>query len=441
MLCMRSHAGMQAAASAALSSLVCRNTQRGTPALPLPTPACRRPCRRSWYLDVVRECQLADYGPVRGTMVIRPYGYALWEGVQVRRRGGRVAALCRAGVRWGAQRCRLPLPCLRHAPASSPRNCPPTPSIPLQSHLDKAFKETGHQNAYFPQLIPLSFLAKEAEHVEGFAPELALVTKGARGAGGLKAAAAEAAGREQRRLRPGAEVLRSCPLPSRLPACLPRPPQAAARTWRSRWWCAPPARPLSTTCLRRWGGWVGGRWVAGARALRRRCSRCTTPHPPRRRAAAAPRPQWVQSYRDLPLLLNQWANVHRWEMRTRPFVRTLEFLWQEGHTAHATPEEAEEETIRMLRVRCGGRAGGAPRALHCCAALRCAAFRGAAAVPAQALTPTAHPHTTHTHRRTIHPPPPSDLRGLCHQRGGHAGDSRPQVAHRVVCGRQLHLHH
>lgn len=165
-----------------------------------------------WYLDVVRECQLADYGPVRGTMVIRPYGYALWEGVQ--------------------------------------------------SHLDKAFKETGHQNAYFPQLIPYSFLQKEADHVEGFAPELALVTQG------------------------GGKELEE-PLV---------------------------VRPTSETIVNHMFA------------------------------------QWVQSYRDLPLLINQWANVHRWEMRTRPFVRTLEFLWQEGHTAHATPEEAEEETIRMLRV-------------------------------------------------------------------------------------------
>ncbi|PSC72151.1 prolyl-tRNA synthetase [Micractinium conductrix] len=165
-----------------------------------------------WYLDVVRECQLADYGPVRGTMVIRPYGYAIWEGVQ--------------------------------------------------THLDKAFKETGHQNAYFPQLIPLSFLQKEADHVEGFAPELALVTQG------------------------GGKELEE-PLV---------------------------VRPTSETIVNHMFA------------------------------------QWVQSYRDLPLLINQWANVHRWEMRTRPFVRTLEFLWQEGHTAHATPEEAEEETIRMLRI-------------------------------------------------------------------------------------------
>ena len=145
-------------------------------------------------------------------MVIRPYGYAIWEGIQ--------------------------------------------------SHLDAAFKATGHQNAYFPQLIPLSFLQKEAQHVEGFAPELALVTRG------------------------GGKELEE-PLV---------------------------VRPTSETIVNHMFS------------------------------------QWVQSYRDLPLLINQWANVHRWEMRTRPFVRTLEFLWQEGHTAHATPEEAEEETIKMLRI-------------------------------------------------------------------------------------------
>lgn len=165
-----------------------------------------------WYLDVVREAQLADYGPVRGTMVIRPYGYAIWEGIQ--------------------------------------------------AHLDAEFKATGHQNAYFPQLIPLSFLQKEAEHVEGFAPELALVTCG------------------------GGKELEE-PLV---------------------------VRPTSETIVNHMFA------------------------------------QWVQSYRDLPLLINQWANVHRWEMRTRPFVRTLEFLWQEGHTAHATPEEAEAETVQMLKV-------------------------------------------------------------------------------------------
>lgn len=165
-----------------------------------------------WYLDVVAKAELADYGPVRGTMVIRPYGYALWEGIQ--------------------------------------------------AYLDARFKETGHQNAYFPQLIPYSFIAKEAQHVEGFAPELALVTKG------------------------GGKELEE-PLV---------------------------VRPTSETIVNHMFS------------------------------------QWVQSYRDLPLLINQWCNVHRWEMRTRPFVRTLEFLWQEGHTAHATPEEAEEEARRMIDV-------------------------------------------------------------------------------------------
>lgn len=165
-----------------------------------------------WYLDLVREAQLADYGPVRGTMVIRPAGYALWESIQ--------------------------------------------------SYLDAKFKETGHENAYFPQLIPISFLQKEADHVEGFAPELALVTQG------------------------GGKELEE-PLV---------------------------VRPTSETIVNHMFS------------------------------------QWVQSYRDLPLLINQWANVHRWEMRTRPFIRNLEFLWQEGHTAHATPEEAEEETVKMLKI-------------------------------------------------------------------------------------------
>jgi prolyl-tRNA synthetase len=165
-----------------------------------------------WYLDIVAKASLADYGPVRGTMVIRPYGYALWEAIQ--------------------------------------------------SNLDAKFKATGHENAYFPQLIPYSFIAKEAAHVEGFAPELALVTKG------------------------GGKDLEE-PLV---------------------------VRPTSETIVNHMFA------------------------------------QWVQSYRDLPLLLNQWCNVHRWEMRTRPFVRTLEFLWQEGHTAHATAEEAEEEALRMIRI-------------------------------------------------------------------------------------------
>ncbi|PNW79206.1 hypothetical protein CHLRE_09g406200v5 [Chlamydomonas reinhardtii] len=165
-----------------------------------------------WYLDVVAKAELADYGPVRGTMVIRPYGYSIWESVQ--------------GV------------------------------------LDARFKELGVQNAYFPQLIPYSFITKEAEHVEGFAPELALVTKG------------------------GGKDLEE-PLV---------------------------VRPTSETIINHMFA------------------------------------QWVQSYRDLPLLINQWCNVHRWEMRTRPFVRTLEFLWQEGHTAHATAEEAEAEARAMIDV-------------------------------------------------------------------------------------------
>ena len=156
-----------------------------------------------WYLDVVREAQLADYGPVRGTMVIRPYGYGIWERVQ------------------GA--------------------------------LDGAFKEVGVENTYFPSLIPMSFLEKEAAHVEGFAPELAIVTRG------------------------GGKELEE--------------PLAV--------------RPTSETVVNHMFS------------------------------------QWIQSHRDLPLLINQWANVVRWEMRTRPFVRTLEFLWQEGHTAHATAGEAE----------------------------------------------------------------------------------------------------
>eukprot|EP00963_Diacronema_lutheri_P008836 scaffold776_cov347-Pavlova_lutheri.AAC.34 len=165
-----------------------------------------------WYLDVVREAEMVSYGPVRGTMVMRPYGYAVWEAIQ--------------------------------------------------DWLDKKFKETGHQNAYFPQLIPYSFIAKEADHIEGFSPELALVTKG------------------------GGKDLEE-PLV---------------------------VRPTSETIVNHMFA------------------------------------QWIQSYRDLPLLLNQWANVHRWEMRTRPFIRTLEFLWQEGHTAHATAEEAEQETLQMIQI-------------------------------------------------------------------------------------------
>jgi prolyl-tRNA synthetase len=165
-----------------------------------------------WYLDVIREADLAENSPVRGSMVIKPYGYELWEGIK----GG----------------------------------------------LDRRFKETGHQNAYFPLFIPMSFLQKEADHVKGFAPELAVVTIG------------------------GGSVLEE-PLV---------------------------VRPTSETMF----GYMYARWI--------------------------------QSYRDLPLLMNQWANVVRWEMRTRPFLRTMEFLWQEGHTAHATAQEAVEETLRMLDV-------------------------------------------------------------------------------------------
>jgi prolyl-tRNA synthetase len=165
-----------------------------------------------WYLQLVRMAKLADYGPVRGTFAIRPYGYAIWERIQ--------------------------------------------------ADLDARFKATGHQNAYFPLLIPESFLRKEAQHVEGFDPELAWVTVG---------------GREE--------------LEERLAI-----------------------RPTSESII---------------------CDFYKN---------------WVQSYRDLPLLINQWCNVLRWEMVTRPFLRTAEFLWQEGHTVHASAGEAREETLKMLGV-------------------------------------------------------------------------------------------
>lgn len=166
----------------------------------------------AWYTEVIRRAELVDYGPVKGTMVIRPYGFALWEHIK--------------------------------------------------EGLDQRFKATGHVNAYFPMFIPYSFIQKEAEHVEGFSPELALVT--------------HAGGKELEE-----------PLV---------------------------VRPTSETVINHMYS------------------------------------KWIQSYRDLPVLINQWANVVRWELRTRPFLRTSEFLWQEGHTAHATPEEAQEETIRMLNV-------------------------------------------------------------------------------------------
>ncbi len=165
-----------------------------------------------WYVDVILKTKLADYAPVGGCMIIRPYGYALWENIV--------------------------------------------------SVLDRMLKETGHENFYFPALIPESYLRKEQEHVEGFAPECAVITHG----GGKK---------------------------------LEEPLVF---------------RPTSETII----------WSTYAK--------------------------WIDSYRDLPLLYNQWANVVRWEMRTRLFLRTTEFLWQEGHTAHATAEEAEEEAQRILEV-------------------------------------------------------------------------------------------
>jgi prolyl-tRNA synthetase len=177
-----------------------------------------------WYVDVVREAKLADYSPVKGCMVIRPNGYAIWE--------------------------------------------------KMQQALDKMFKETGHVNAYFPLFIPQSFLEKEAEHVKGFALECALVTHS-----GLERVEGEA------HLRPTGKLEEPLVI-----------------------------RPTSETII--WAMYKN----------------------------------WIHSYRDLPLLINQWANIVRWEMRTRLFLRTTEFLWQEGHTAHATAAEAEEEARRMLEV-------------------------------------------------------------------------------------------
>ncbi len=178
-----------------------------------------------WYQQVVRAADLAETSAVRGCMVIKPWGYALWER--------------------------------------------------FQAELDAMFKATGHKNAYFPLFIPKSFLEKEAEHVEGFAKECAVVTHHRLVAG------------ENGGLVPDPKAKLEEPLI---------------------------VRPTSET-------------IIGASFA-----------------------QWVQSYRDLPLLINQWANVVRWEMRTRLFLRTAEFLWQEGHTAHATKEEAEEETRKMLEV-------------------------------------------------------------------------------------------
>ena len=165
-----------------------------------------------WYQAVCYRAELVSQAPVRGCLVLRPYGFGLWER--------------------------------------------------LQAELDRRFKDTGHENAYFPLLIPESLLTKEAEHVEGFAPEVAWVTEG----GNEKLT-------ERLAIRPTSEVI------------------------------------------------IGVMYA-----------------------------EWIQSYRDLPVLINQWVNVMRWEKRTRPFLRTAEFLWQEGHTAHATEQEAAEEVARMLEV-------------------------------------------------------------------------------------------
>ena len=165
-----------------------------------------------WYTDVIRRAELADYSPVKGCMVIRPYGYAIWE--------------------------------------------------LIQAGLDRRIKATGHVNAYFPLLIPQSLLMKEADHVEGFAPQVAWVTQG--GTEELD---------ERLAIRPTSEAI------------------------------------------------IGTMYA-----------------------------KWIQSWRDLPVLINQWANIVRWEKVTRLFLRTTEFLWQEGHTAHETAEEAQEETLTILQL-------------------------------------------------------------------------------------------
>lgn len=179
-----------------------------------------------WYIDIVRKAGLADYSAVKGCMVIKPYGFAIWE--------------------------------------------------KIRDQLDKMFKETGHVNAYFPLFIPKSFLSREAQHVEGFAKECAVVTH---------------------------HRLMNAPDGSGVVV----DPEAKLEEELV-------VRPTSETII-----WNTYR-------------------------------EWINSYRDLPLLINQWANVVRWEMRTRLFLRTTEFLWQEGHTAHATKEEAVAETLQMLDV-------------------------------------------------------------------------------------------
>jgi prolyl-tRNA synthetase len=175
-----------------------------------------------WYQQVIKVAELAEHSPVRGCMVIKPWGYALWENIQ--------------------------------------------------HYLDRKFKETGHQNAYFPLFIPLSYLEKEAKHVEGFAKECAVVT-------------------HHRLIEKEGKLVPDGELEEPLVV-----------------------RPTSEMII--------GEMFS----------------------------RWIESYRDLPLLINQWANVVRWEMRTRLFLRTAEFLWQEGHTAHATEEEARAETLQMLSI-------------------------------------------------------------------------------------------
>ena len=176
-----------------------------------------------WYQQIIKAADLAEVAPVRGCMIIKPWGYAIWEN--------------------------------------------------MRQVLDAAFKATGHKNLYFPLFIPLSFMQKEAEHIEGFAKECAVVT--------------------HHRLAKDADgnLVPSSPLEE--PYII---------------------RPTSETI-------IGDAFS-----------------------------RWIQSYRDLPVLINQWANIVRWELRTRLFLRTTEFLWQEGHTAHATPEEAQQETLKMLNV-------------------------------------------------------------------------------------------
>ena len=179
----------------------------------------------AWYTQIVNRAGLADYGPVKGTMVIKPYGYQLWENIR--------------------------------------------------DIFDKMIKDTGHVNAYFPLFIPKSFLAKEAEHVEGFAKECAVVTHTRLKSDELRGVVVDPESKLDE------EII---------------------------------VRPTSETVI--WSMYK----------------------------------KWIQSHRDLPVLINQWANVVRWEMRTRLFLRTSEFLWQEGHTAHSTPEEAEQETLDILEL-------------------------------------------------------------------------------------------